>query len=109
MITGVTKTDIFNPANNAFTGLLGGTAGMAVDGTSGTNNITSLYYDAQGDHVTSNNDTVIGNAGVDTIAPGAGNDTIIWNRGDGADIVNETANGSDKNILQLVGVNAADV
>lgn len=55
-------------------------------------------------------DTLIGTAGDDTLSGGAGDDTYVYTRGDGSDVIYETArSGIEANTLRLIGVDPSEV
>ncbi|WP_436088929.1 calcium-binding protein, partial [Pararhizobium sp. LjRoot255] len=67
---------------------------------------------------TSGNDTIMGASGADEIRAGIGNDTLsglsgsdtyVYSLGDGNDVIDEAATGTDRDVLRLVGLNQADV
>ena len=61
VVQGVSKTDLFNPSNNAFIGLIEGTAGATVTGTSSNDTLNAL------DGATAYNDTIEGHGGNDLL------------------------------------------
>ena len=61
VVQGVSKTDLFNPSNNAFIGLIEGTAGALVNGTSSGETINAT------DGCTIYNDTIEGHGGNDLL------------------------------------------
>ena len=61
VVQGVSKTDLFNPSNNAFIGLIEGTAGALVNGTSSGETINAT------DGRTIYNDTIEGHGGNDLL------------------------------------------
>lgn len=52
-----------------------------IDGTTGNDSINSSYTDAQGDHVTSGNNTIVAGTGSDTVYAEGGNDSISGGSG----------------------------
>jgi serralysin len=107
VVTGVTKTNLFNPSNDAFTGLIGGTAGNNLVGSASGEYLSSSNADIYSHYATANNDTITGNAGNDYLYGVAGNDTYIWTWGDGNDGIAD--NESETNVLRLSGVDASEV
>ncbi|HVY29673.1 MAG TPA: hypothetical protein VHB79_24100 [Polyangiaceae bacterium] len=102
VLQNITKTDLFNPSNNAFIGLIGGTAGASITGTSSAELLDSV------DGATANNDTITGLGANDTLNGGAGNDTYVFAKGAGNDTISESY-GTEKNILQMTNVSEAEL
>jgi trimeric autotransporter adhesin len=55
------------------------------------------------------NDTLSGGAGNDLLSGGEDSDTYVFRRGDGQDVITETASTTSLDVIQLEGLNLADV
>jgi Ca2+-binding RTX toxin-like protein len=71
---------------------------LAAQATPGNDSIAGFAVD----------DTLTGGRGTDTLAGGDGNDFYIWNRGDGADLIDERGSGSADRLV-LTGVITAQL
>lgn len=103
IVEGVTKTDLFNPSNNCFIGLIDGTAGNVVTGTASGETINAS------DGCTAYNDTITGAGGNDSLYGLAGSDLFKFAPGDGQDTIYETASLSETNVIRLEGIDWEDV
>ncbi|PWC27624.1 hypothetical protein CR165_16505 [Pseudoroseomonas aestuarii] len=80
--------------------------GRVIDGNGRSNTLTGTDGDDQ-IYAGAGNDTITGGKGNDQIWNGPGRDTNVFHKGDGNDIIQDFANGTDK--LKLVGLQRGDV
>ncbi|NOT20824.1 MAG: hypothetical protein HOP24_11260 [Sideroxydans sp.] len=95
--SGNTAVNILAGAGNDY--IVSGYGNDILDGGVDNDTLNSWY----------GNDTLLGGIGNDTLNGGAGNDTYVFNKGDGADIINEYVSAGEFNVVQFNDVASTEL